>query len=845
MKKLTMLFLTLVASCAMYAQTAPSVTYTVKGVLVDSLTLDPEPYATIRIVRKQAPAQAVKMAVTGNNGKFEEKITGSGDYVMTITSIGKNAVVKEFKLEPSEKTKDLGTLYTSDSANELQGVEVVAQKPLVKVDIDKIEYNIEDDPDSKTNSVLEMLRKVPLVTVDGEDKIQVNGSSSFKVHVNGKPNNMMSDNPTDVLKSMPANSIKHIEVITNPGPKYDAEGIGGILNIVTVGSGFEGYTATFSGNVGNTGAGASAYATIKKGKFTMTGRYSYNYDDRPRYYSYIERENDATSTSPANVLVQNSSSTGSGSFQHGSLEASYEIDTLRLITMSFGMYGGGNDGDGDGQSMLSDLAGGTIYHYTMNNNNESSWYSFRGNLDYQRSFGNVKGRLLTFSYNINTRPQSSDGYSYYKYKDSEMPADWLASLKLLDMRSDGEQNTTEHTFQADYTTPIGKLHTIESGLKYIIRNNNSDNNRYNSVSGTNNFEYDNDRSSHYKHMNDILAAYAGYSLRYKALSGRVGIRYERTMQDVKYRENPGNNFDADFNDLVPSASIGVKIGQTQNIRMGYNMRIWRPSIYFLNPYVDDSNPTSIRQGNPELESEKSHSLNLSYSSFTSKVNLNVSLYHSFNNNGIESVSEMKSPSEIPGLKNPASDKDVLYTTYENIGRSRNTGMNLYANWNATPKTRIYINASGGYNVLNNPQRGLKNTGWHSYAYGGIQHTLPLEIRLSLNAGGSTPYTTLQGRESGYHFYSVGLNRSFLNKRLTLSAYATNFLKKYNESSRTVSGINFTQRSEDKFSRQRFGVSVSYRIGELKASVKKAARTINNDDVKGGGEGGSGGGGGEG
>ena len=125
----------------------------------------------------------------------------------------------------------------------LKGVEIVAQKPLVKVDVDKIEYNIEDDPDSKSNSILEMLRKVPLVTVDGEDNVQVNGSSSFKIHVNGKPNNMMSNNPKEVLKSMP-NTIKYIEVITSPGAKYDAEGIGGILNIVTVGSGFEGYTAT-------------------------------------------------------------------------------------------------------------------------------------------------------------------------------------------------------------------------------------------------------------------------------------------------------------------------------------------------------------------------------------------------------------------------------------------------------------------------------------------------------------------------------------------------------------------------------------------------------------------------
>ena len=132
---------------------------------------------------------------------------------------------------------------------ELQDVVVVQQKSLVKSDIDKLTYDIESDPDSKSNTILEMLRKIPMVTVDGEDNIQVNGSSSFKVYVNNKPNQMMSNNPKEVLKSMPATSIKKIEVITNPGPKYDAEGVGGILNIITHSQGIEGYTATFSGSV--------------------------------------------------------------------------------------------------------------------------------------------------------------------------------------------------------------------------------------------------------------------------------------------------------------------------------------------------------------------------------------------------------------------------------------------------------------------------------------------------------------------------------------------------------------------------------------------------------------------
>lgn len=182
--------------------------FLVKGVLVDSLSNEGEPYATIRISLKKDLANPVKLAVTGLNGGFSERLANPGTYVISFTSVGKSTVYREFVFSAAKKQVDLGKIQIAEATEVLKGVEVVAQKPLVKAELDKVTYSMEDDPDSKTNSTLEMLRKVPLVTVDGEDKIQVNGSSSFKVHVNGKPNNMMSNNPTEVLRSMPANSIK-------------------------------------------------------------------------------------------------------------------------------------------------------------------------------------------------------------------------------------------------------------------------------------------------------------------------------------------------------------------------------------------------------------------------------------------------------------------------------------------------------------------------------------------------------------------------------------------------------------------------------------------------------------
>ena len=837
--KCSLLLIMLVVSSLVAAQNAAP-TFQIKGVLLDSLTQEGEPYATIKIVKKEAPANALKMLVTDMKGKFQEKVPGTGNFVMTISSIGRNTIVKDFTVKAGEKLVDFGTLYITDASNELGQVEVVAQKPLVKADIDKIEYNVQDDPDSKSNSVLEMLRKVPLVTVDGEDNIKVNGSSSFKVYVNGKPNNMMSNNPTEVLKSMPANSIKHIEVITNPGPKYDAEGVGGILNIVTVGSGLEGYTATFSGNVSNMGAGGGLFGTVKSGKLTVSARYNYNYNDRPRSYSGGNRRTVGDVTEGSSDLDYDGSSKGHGNFQSGSMEASYEIDTLRLVSMSFGLWGGGNNSTSMNNTLAT--APGTsneLYRYVSDGRSKSSWYSIDGGVDYQRMF-HVKDRMFTLSYKINTSPQTSDSYS--TYNDMHAATDWEDFLKrLYDLNNDGSQNTTEHTFQADYTTPIGKIHTLEAGAKYILRDNSSEDDRYERQIGTTgDYVLDEEHSSHYKHQNDILAAYMGYGLRVKKISGRLGVRYEHTKQEVKYLLGRGDDFNKNFDDVVPSASIGYKLTDMSNLRFGYNMRIYRPGIWYLNPYLNDSNPTNISQGNSHLDSEKSHSFNLSYSNFTQKFNINLSARYSFTNNSIEQVTEQVKDTEIEGLQNPTG-KEVLYSTYQNIGKSRNASLSGYVNWNATSNTRIYANLYGNYTYMEGAN-GLKNDGWNLFAYGGAQQSLPHDWRISLNIYGQTPWIMLQGKGSSFFDYGLSVNKSFLNKRLTLSAFASNFFKKYTSPTSSIEGVGFTQDSWNRYTRQRFGVSVSYRIGELKASVKKAARTISNDDVKGGG--GEGGGGGE-
>ena len=832
---ISMALILMLALCAKAQNTQHS--YTITGVVADSVTHEGESYATLTIARADSAAKPVKQALTDIKGRFSISSSGTGSYLLMVRSMGRKPMQRAYTVDATTRTIDLGTLLLQDGGNQLETVEVVAYKPLVKADIDKIAYSVEDDPEANTNTVIEMLKKVPMVTVDGQDNIRVNGNSSFKIYVNGKPNNMMTKNPKEVLKSMPASSIKKIEVITNPGPKYDAEGVGGILNIVTEGKGPEGYNATFSGRANNSSYGGGLYATVKQGKLTMSVNYNASSNHSPKGYTYSDRSQIGTDGTVTSSTVADGYTKGHSLWQGGDVEASYEIDTLRLITGSFSLSKFSSKRDALNTAFSTVPATGQrLYGYRSPSHSKENWDDYSASLDYQRSFS-VKDRLLTLSYRLESSPSTSD--SRYLYTDREAADDWQTFIdRMRDQRMDGDENTMEHTFQIDYTTPFAKHHTWEAGVKYILRRNKSDNDRYNLGTGDKDETYDSDNSSHYRHHNDILAAYTGYGLTLDKWSARLGLRYEHTLQKVEYLLGRGTNFHKNFDDLVPSARLGYRFSDATNLSVGYKMRINRPGIWYLNPYLDDRIPDAISQGNPNLDTEKSHAVDLQFSSYNSKLTYTLTGTYRFVNNSIESVDRLVNDRDIEGLPNPTG-KDVIYSSYANIGHIQYAGLMAYANWTPITNTRITLNGSVGYSHMSDGQS-LRNHGWCTNIDASLQQTFAKTWIFNASYYVQTPQPTLQGKDARYQWYNFSLSKSFMDKRLTLTAYIINpFGKRYFcYRSETVAN-NFRTTASSSWCQLYYGVSVRFRIGKLKASVKHTERTVENNDVKQGGGGGKG------
>ena len=594
---------------------------TVKGVLKDEVLDESEPFATVRVFKAGKTDKPVAMFLTKEDGQFSEKINGKGKFDIVFSSVGKEDFRQTIELN-NEGVLDLGTLYIKENTTVLKGVEVVAQKPLVKMEVDKMSYNVAEDEDSKSNTVLDMLRKVPMVTVDGQDNISVNGSSSFKVYVDGMPNVMFSSNPSMVFKSMPATAVKSIEVMTNPGAKYDAEGASGVLNIVMnkqmpVAGGpaqsysMNGYNGTVRASAGNRQLGGSAFVSGQQGKLSYSVNAMTSYNKPGNTETELEQIQDNGVSQ-----IMTSSNSVKTPFTMGSLTLGYQLDdmsvinaTAQLNTMSMKSTG----------TTTTKMGGYDVsnFSYDSSTDMKNSRTSFSGSLDYQRFFNKEHTQSLAFTYQLNYSPATTESTNNFGGTRG-------AGLPDLSSRySENKDKTTNHTFQLDYSMPLGIGQTLSLGGKLQLHDATSDSKYYLKD------VYDPSTSSEYEYKNKILAGYGEYVGNFNKFGVKTGVRYEYTWQDVEYHLGNGNDFSTSYGSLVPTASLQYTLSQGSNLGLTYNMRISRPGISYLNPYVDKSNPIALNYGNPDLDVEKAHNLSLVYNTFTPKLMVNLNLHHNF------------------------------------------------------------------------------------------------------------------------------------------------------------------------------------------------------------------------
>ena len=779
---------------------------TVKGVLMDETLGEAEPFATVRVFKAGKTEKPVAMFLTNENGEFKQEVKGKGKFDIVFSSIGKEDLKQTVTLG-QENPLDLGTLYIKENATMLKGVEIVAQKPLVKMDVDKMSYNVAEDEDSKSNTVLDMLRKVPMVTVDGQDNISVNGSSSFKVYVDGMPNAMFSANPSMVFKSMPATAVKSIEVVTNPGAKYDAEGAAGILNIVMnkqnpqAAQSLNGYNGTVRASAGTKQLGGSVFINGQQGKFSYSANVMTSYNKPGN--TTTETEQIQTNGNSQLLTSDNDLKTP---FTMGSLTLGYQIDSMSVLNLTAQVNSMSMKTTGTSLTKMSGPAYGDGFSYDSSTEMKNSRTSFNGSLDYQRFFNQDHTQSLALTYQLEYSPSKTEMTNLFNTKSTIMD--------LTNRYSENKNKTTSHTFQVDYTMPIATGQTLSLGGKLQLHDATADSKYYLQD------VYDPTTSSEYEYKNSILAGYGEYAGTFNKLGVKAGVRYEHTWQDVEYHLGNGEDFKKNYGSLVPTASLQYTLSQGSNLGLTYNMRISRPGISYLNPYVDKTNPIALSYGNPELDVEKNHNVSLVYNLFTSKLMVNLNLHHNFVDNAISQYSFY----DAEGLLN---------TTYGNIVKRHQTGLNGYVNYLMTKDTRIFFNGSLNYTDLRSTALDQSNSGWTGTAMIGVQQTLPWDLKLSAFAITSTKSYTLQGWSGGFNLLTASVSKSLLKDKLNLSVSGILGLNgggKLNIESENR-GKDFVSHSNIKVPIYGVTFTVSYTFGNSKIRAKQHTTRVENDFIE--------------
>ena len=792
----------LMISAVMTAQT------TVKGVLTDENLGEAEPFATVRVFKHGKTDKPVAMFLTKEDGSFSQQVKGKGHYDIVFSSVGKEDLKQTITLN-NQGTLDLGTLLIKENATMLKGVEIVAQKPLVKMDVDKMSYNVAEDEDAKSNTVLDMLRKVPMVTVDGQDNITVNGSSSFKVYVDGMPNVMFNSNPSMVFKSMPATAVKSIEVVTNPGAKYDAEGAGGVLNIIMnkqnpqAAQSMNGYNGTVRASGGNKSISGGAFISGQQGKLSYSANVMTTYSKPGTTDTEVEiTQNNPNGTSQ----LMTSSNKVTIPFTMGNLTLGYQIDSVSALNVTASINNLNIKSDGNSTTTMGGGSYGKGFSYGSSTDMRNSRTSFSGSIDYQRFFNKEHTQSLALTYQLNYSPSTVKSDNIFNTTSS--------IIDLTNRYSENKEKTTDHTFQIDYTMPIATGQTLSFGTKLQLRDATSDAKYY--KKGI----YDPTSSMDYEYTNTILAGYGEYAGNFGKIGAKAGLRYEQTWQNVEYHLGNGDDFKKNYGSLVPSASLQYTIGQGSNLGLTYNMRISRPGITYLNPYVDKTNPTTRTYGNTDLDVEKNHNLALVYNMFTPKLMLNLNLHHNFTDNAIEQYSFYDA-------------QNLLNTTYGNIVRRHQTGLNGYVNWLAAKNTRLFLNGALNYTDLRSNTLSQSNSGWSANAMIGLQQTLPADFKLSVYAMTSTKNYTLQGWSGGFNLITANISKSLLKDKLNLSLMGMMGLNKggnINIESHSQ-GKDFTSHTLTKVPLYGFTFTVSYTFGNSKRQAQQHTSRIQNDYIE--------------
>jgi outer membrane receptor protein involved in Fe transport len=684
-----LVFLALAFGQIGYGQTAPKGSGKISGVIMDSTANVPVEFANVALL-DPASKKPVDGTVCDDKGKFVITKVAKGDYVISISFIGFETREIPVSLTDRKGDLDIGVIRIASSSKELEAVVVEGQKELVEEKVDRTIYNAEIDLTTKGGDATDVLKRVPLLSVDMDGNVSLRGSNNVKVLVNNKPSTITASSVADALKQIPADMIKNVEVITSPSSKYDAEGSAGIINIVLKKNALEGTFFNVDGSTGTRGSNLSLNASYRRGKmgFSLGAFTRATYNVKSDFYNSQTTMNNGDTVQN----IQQSSNHSNGEVNQFTFGWDYDINKKNSLAVS-ARYGIRNQLSYQDHLLTQKYPmNGVPSAYLQNIKTTATGDNFDASLNYTKLF-NKKDREFNFMA-IFSENSPVSGF----VTDSLSQPDYTV---LKSYKNDNSGKTREVTFQADFLEPISPGHTIEFGAKSIDRvvtstytyskaGSNGEYAPWVNPLLSNGFNYDQRVTSGY-------LSYTGTIL--KNYSLKAGMRYEFTDISAHFENQPDISIPS-YGVLVPSFNFSRKLSNGRLIKISYNKRIQRPTLQELNPNLQASNGLNATIGNPFLKPEYTDNAEIAYKTFYKGTTINLSTFIRNNTNDIQQARSIRN--------------DTIISIYQNIGTENNYGVSVFLTIPVSEQFSISGGADVFYRILknnsNNPTINATNSG---------------------------------------------------------------------------------------------------------------------------------------
>jgi ferric enterobactin receptor len=783
---------------------------TISGKVFDKSTNGPLEYATISLISKKT-GKTVTGTVTDVKGLFSISNIPLDTYLINIEFIGyEKLTMDNVTLTGDKHSVSLGSVFLSPSMKSLESVNIVGDRPVVENKIDKIVYNVSNDITSQGGAAIDVLKKVPQVTVDIDGNVELQGNSNIRFLINGKPSSVFGNSLADALASIPASQIKSVEAITNPGAKYDSQGTGGIINIILFDNKMQGVNGNINLSAGSRLENGSLNLNLRHNNFGVNAFFSGNAALKSHLpYSQNRFATDTVAKTITNLLQTSRTDFIRNGFRSG-IGFDWNITKNDIITSSLGYnhFGSSNQGLTNQEELTTDYSTNPISDiFTLRNSDSRSRIgSIDYSLDYKKKFKN-EGQELDIVYDASYGKPYSNYIQSQSYEGQAIPFSGSSST------NPGTDN--EINLSIDYAHPVNKNFLIETGAKMVNENITSIANVNVLDPSINEFVSDALQSYSLNYKMRVFAGYLSTNLKLANwLNVKVGARYEYT----KVKIDLSNTSIPSYGTFVPTVVLSHDFNKSQSLKLAYGKRIERPEYRDLNPFINLSDPYNITTGNLLLKPEIGNNFELGYSNtFKKGGNIYISLIERMNTSDLKPVTTFYSTYLI----GDSTYTNVSVTNRQNIGEEYNTGFSASGSYPITTKLNLRGNLMVTHRyTVNNTGIGDQSSGLRVRFNMNATYQVNKDLVFELFGFYSSATQNIQGKSPQFFMYNFALRKLFWDKKASFGFTATNPFNKYVRQLSTISTEGYTSTAIRQMPLRSFGISFTYKFGKLEFSKTK-------------------------